>query len=91
MAHAKETVKDATAKPPSKEELDAIEEDDEFEEFDATGRALQFCAPGSSLLVNMLMVSAGGALDGEDLEDQHQWEDDWDTEDVDDQFSKQLR
>jgi len=69
MAHAKETVKDATAKPPSKEELDAIEEDDEFEEFEATG----------------------GALDGEDLEDQHQWEDDWDTEDVDDQFSKQLR
>jgi hypothetical protein len=33
----------------------------------------------------------GGAADAEDTEDQQQWEDDWDTEAVDDEFSKQLR
>lgn len=33
----------------------------------------------------------GGEADAEDTEDQQQWEDDWDTEAVDDDFSKQLR
>eukprot|EP01113_Clastostelium_recurvatum_P012142 TRINITY_DN1626_c0_g1_i3.p1 TRINITY_DN1626_c0_g1~~TRINITY_DN1626_c0_g1_i3.p1 ORF type:complete len:102 (-),score=32.16 TRINITY_DN1626_c0_g1_i3:48-332(-) len=56
------------AKPAPKVELEALEEDDEFEEFE-TGADNE---------------------EGEDKDDQ-QWEDDWDTDNVDDDFSKQLR
>jgi len=51
-----------------KEEFEALEEDDEFEEFED-----------------------GWVNQGEDKEDQTLWEDDWDDEDVEDDFSKQLR
>jgi hypothetical protein len=39
----------------------------------------------------MINNLVGGDADAEDTEDQQQWEDDWDTEVVDDEFSKQLR
>ncbi len=39
----------------------------------------------------MASYNKGGDADQEDTEDQQQWEDDWDTDAVDDDFSKQLR
>jgi len=51
-----------------KEEFEALEEDDEFEEFED-----------------------GWVNEPEDKDDQRLWDDDWDDEDVEDDFSQQLR
>eukprot|EP01111_Echinosteliopsis_oligospora_P011332 TRINITY_DN3719_c0_g1_i1.p2 TRINITY_DN3719_c0_g1~~TRINITY_DN3719_c0_g1_i1.p2 ORF type:complete len:112 (-),score=56.40 TRINITY_DN3719_c0_g1_i1:24-359(-) len=92
-----------TAQKPVKEEFEGLEEDDEFEEFEATGGI----ADEEDLEDQKLweddwdtdavddefeeFEATGGIADEEDLEDQKLWEDDWDTDAVDDDFSKQLR
>lgn len=53
---------------PAKEKFEALEEDDEFEEFEDDWIPEQ-----------------------EDKEDHTLWEDDWDDEDVEEDFSVQLR
>ncbi|KAK3269722.1 26S proteasome complex subunit [Cymbomonas tetramitiformis] len=56
-------------KPVKEQELDALEEDDEFEEF----------------------ASEEWGAGDEDQGEAPAWEDDWDDDDVIDDFSKQLR
>ena len=59
----------ATADPPAKAAIEAIEEDDEFEEFEP----------------------AHWAAGEEVSEDTQQWQDNWDADDMDDDFTKNLR
>lgn len=82
-----------TTKPEdtkSAPQLGALEEDDEFEEFAAEGinriaRNLLAWAHTDSVF------SIDWEETEEDTEDAHFWEDNWDDDDVEDDFSKQLR
>ncbi|KAJ1982404.1 26S proteasome complex subunit SEM1 [Dimargaris xerosporica] len=60
---------DADKDPRSVPQLGALEEDDEFEEFEAED----------------------WNESEEDKLDVHQWEDNWDDDDIEDDFSQQLR
>ncbi|CAG8442208.1 5903_t:CDS:2 [Funneliformis caledonium] len=74
-------------------QLGALEEDDEFEEF--ASEEVEKWNPLT--LIQIWSLSFNFALDtldwNETEEDQetHLWEDNWDDEDVEDDFSKQLR
>ncbi|CAO3622183.1 unnamed protein product [Cunninghamella echinulata] len=64
---ATQTESQTQAQDPTKKtvaQLGALEEDDEFEEFDA---------------------------EDEDKDDTHYWEDNWDDDDIEDDFSQQLK
>ena len=82
-----------TTKPEdtkSAPQLGALEEDDEFEEFAAEGinriaRNLLAWAHTDSVF------SIDWEETEEDTEDAHFWEDNWDDDDIEDDFSKQLR
>lgn len=65
---------------PAKEELEALAEDDEFEEFE-DGKIRLVC----------VVTRKDWEEDKQDKEDPNLWEDDWDDEDVEDDFSAQLR
>ncbi|KAG2181505.1 hypothetical protein INT44_008318 [Umbelopsis vinacea] len=86
-----------TAKPEDTKiapQLGALEEDDEFEEFAAEGKGI---VSGSELIMKhrALIFTWHSVTDWEeteeDTEDAHFWEDNWDDDDVEDDFSKQLR
>lgn len=88
---------------PKKKQIPALgvlEEDDEFEEFPAQGMPLS----PQSRCVNHLMFSDwedrdtdianltnSGASGGTKAAPDNLWEDNWDDDDVEDDFSKQLR
>jgi 26 proteasome complex subunit DSS1 len=61
--------KDEEAKNTNKPLVEAIEEDDEFEEF----------------------LPAKWDASEEDAEDAQQWKDNWDDDDIEDDFTKNLR
>ena len=69
MSTATDKKKDSAADPPAKAAIEAIEEDDEFEEFEP----------------------AHWAAGEEVSEDTQQWQDNWDADDMDDDFTKNLR
>ncbi|TDL20751.1 hypothetical protein BD410DRAFT_790402 [Rickenella mellea] len=67
-------------KPPQAQ-LSSLEEDDEFEEF-----AAQDWDDSKTELANLGGANPGDVRDGDKL-----WEDNWDDDDVEDEFSVQLR
>ncbi|CAE6427415.1 unnamed protein product [Rhizoctonia solani] len=62
--------------------LGVLEEDDEFEEFPA-----QDWEDRDTDIANLTSASSGGTKSSAD----NLWEDNWDDDDVEDDFSKQLR
>jgi 26 proteasome complex subunit DSS1 len=74
---------------PPKDKPEILEEDDEFEEFE-TGKGISLVSHGW-LECDLMQIRTDWNEGEEDTEDKQQWEDDWDDEDVDDDFSKQLR
>jgi 26 proteasome complex subunit DSS1 len=70
-------------------QLGALEEDDEFEEFAAEGRFL-ICQNVNNSSIDLVTCIDWGENE-EDQNDAHFWEDNWDDDDVEDDFSKQLR
>ena len=63
--------------------LGVLEEDDEFEEFQVEGTSCRHNA------VSLQYIDWGA--NEEDREDVHQWDDNWDDDDIGDDFSQQLR
>ncbi|EGG21260.1 DSS1/SEM1 family protein [Cavenderia fasciculata] len=73
-----DTLEDTSKINQPKEENEVIE-DDEFEEFEDN-------------LLSLLMFRFDRLdVTCDDVDTKEQWEDDWDTEHIDDEFSKQLR
>lgn len=68
-------------------QLGALEEDDEFEEFAAEGTSSNH---GDKCLWSV-SIAIDWAEAEEDKDDSHFWEDNWDDDDIEDDFSKQLR
>ncbi|KAL7417217.1 DSS1/SEM1 family-domain-containing protein [Mrakia frigida] len=66
-------------------QLGALEEDDEFEEF-----AQQDWDPSESSLAHLSSASTSAAADTAPTTS-NLWEDNWDDDDVEEEFSKQLR
>jgi 26 proteasome complex subunit DSS1 len=66
---------------PVKEELEVLVEDDEFEEFEE----------GTTCGATLVNMTDWEEDQQRDKEDPTLWEDDWDDEDVEDDFSAQLR
>ncbi len=62
----------------NKDAYEFLEDDDDFEEFDIAGGQDEDAA---------MMVVDGGAGEG----DKKMWQEDWDDEEVDEDFAKQLR
>lgn len=78
-----------SASNPPKTDLGLLEEDDEFEEFPVEGpkrSGRRRC----SIRIDFLSFSDWTATE-EDQGDVHVWEDNWDDDNVEDDFSKQLR
>jgi 26 proteasome complex subunit DSS1 len=79
MSSSKKVESSTSSNPPEKEGdvskshvealIEAIEEDDEFEEFDP----------------------AKWGAEEEDADDVQQWKDNWDDDDIDDEFTNHLR
>lgn len=76
----------STTTPPTKDEsqpgLGILEDDDEFEEF-----AVQDWDDTQTDLAHLSGVAPGAATSGGDK----LWEDNWDDDDIEDEFSLQLR
>ena len=70
----------------TKKESSLFEEDDEFEEFPSEGIILINCDVVAS---SYLLVDWDES--GEDSTDKQLWEDNWDDDNVEDEFSCQLR
>jgi hypothetical protein len=71
---------------PAKAEQSLFEEDDEFEEFPTEGRAGYFLVVSASFFACLDWDESG-----EDSSDKQLWEDNWDDDNVEDEFSCQLR
>ncbi len=83
-----------TSKQTPKQKEQVVEEDDEFEEFENEGDLA--LAPNITFIQSTPVAHSTLQIvewkeDEEDEEDVKQWEDDWDDEELDDDFSKQLR
>lgn len=77
----------------AKVDLGLLEEDDEFEEFPAEGTYVAllieyFCNLTSKSLIHIMI---DWTAKDEDSEDISVWEDNWDDDDVEDDFNQQLR
>ena len=89
MSAAKETASSSTVTKPTKTEQTLFEEDDEFEEFPAEG-TLTICV---QMWCALFRTSTNVDWDEreEDSGDRQLWEDNWDDDNVEDDFSCQLR
>lgn len=65
-----------------KDIYDFLEDDDDFEEFEIAGE-LQADQDDYAMVVDTNAVSS--------IDEKKMWQEDWDDEEVDDQFSRQLR
>jgi 26 proteasome complex subunit DSS1 len=80
---------EAKTKTEVKTEIqNVIEEDDEFEEFADEGKRRHFVC---LLFANFTHSSLDWGAEQEDAEDAQQWQEDWDEEEVDDEFCRHLR
>ena len=81
------------AKAPEKEAKteiqNVIEEDDEFEEFADEGEGDFVCFLRKHSL--KCLYHLDWSAEQEDAEDAQQWQEDWDEEEVDDEFCRHLR
>lgn len=70
------------------EDLGLLEEDDEFEEFPAEGDDYQSlcCRISNLFMLNLLDFRVA-----DDVEEPNVWEDNWDDDNVEDDFSQQLK
>lgn len=79
----------------TKVDLGLLEEDDEFEEFPAEGTYLDLLMVILAWRKHNLKIADSFHLDwtakDEDNEDISVWEDNWDDDDVEDDFNQQLR
>ena len=78
-----------SASNPPKADLGLLEEDDEFEEFPVEGPE-HADRSQSNICIPSLSFPDWTATE-EDQGDVHVWEDNWDDDNVEDDFSKQLR
>lgn len=87
----------ADNKDKAKIDLGLLEEDDEFEEFPAEGTSLFLFDDKflrflySNLQFYLLFIYSDWIGKDEDNEDISVWEDNWDDDDVEDDFNQQLR
>jgi len=65
-----------------KDVYDFLEDDDDFEEFEIAGE-LQADQDDYAMVVDTQTVAS--------IDEKKMWQEDWDDEEVDDQFSRQLR
>lgn len=75
-----------TEKP--KLDLGVLEEDDEFEEFPVEGKFLRLCLVVIGHIWIDLLDWTGKEKDEQDIS---VWEDNWEDDDIEDEFNKQLR
>lgn len=79
---------------PTKTEQNLFEEDDEFEEFPAEGKGEgqgDFWQKKAVYSLESSLSSSEWDVHGEDVGDRQLWEDNWDDDSVEDDFSCQLR
>ncbi len=78
---------------PTKKEQSLFEEDDEFEEFPTEGEDFWFIQFLCLAQFHHFAPSLSAEWDerGEDSTDKQLWEDNWDDDNVEDEFSSQLR
>lgn len=75
--------------------LSALEEDDEFEEFEVEG--ISFIMHSPRIIADQLahclfkLIPIDWEEKDQERDDSHFWDDNWDDDDVDDAFFKQLR
>ena len=78
-----------TTTKSTKTEQSLFEEDDEFEEFPTEGILLLLVIPISAHWVNHVPLE--WEVLGEESGEKQLWEENWDDDDVEDDFSRQLR
>lgn len=100
MSDKKETSVKSTKDIKEKVDLGLLEEDDEFEEFPAEGELLWWQQRNQSInsnlddneLTNCWMIFSLTDWQGKDNDEELTiWEDNWDDDDIEDDFSKQLK
>ncbi len=74
---------DEAAKKNKKDAYDFLEDDDDFEEFEIAGEQADEDA--------VMAGDAAAVLSGLEATEKKLWQEDWDDEEVDEDFAKQLR
>ena len=91
MSASTEDAKSHATNDPKNSDLGLLEEDDEFEEFPAEGERDQESFGHDPSILNASFVFAEWNKDDEDASDANVWEDNWDDDTVEDDFSIQLK